>query len=131
MREVFTQDGEHPALIAVDAQVAAWNRGDLEGYLAWVHPDVIYVRADSLLRGIEALRAGYQITYTSAEQMGTLSVEVLDASLGGSVASVVLAWQLSEPGRTIRGGQALVVFVETSQGWRMRHDATLQSAARS
>ena len=26
---------DHPAIAALHAQAAAWNRGDLEGYLAW------------------------------------------------------------------------------------------------
>ena len=55
---------EHPAIAALHAQAAAWNRGDLGGYLHWVHPDVVYVGASGPVHGREALAARYRERFT-------------------------------------------------------------------
>jgi len=107
---------DHPALSAIDAQAAAWSRGDLDGYMAHVHPDVVYLRPGGLIRGRDALAARYR----AGGPMAPLTVTVLDAELGTEHASIVLSWATGG-----QSGQALVVFVPTPAGWKMRHDATL------
>jgi len=111
---------EHPAIAALHAQAAAWNRGDLDGYLHRVHPDVVYVGADGPVHGRAALSARYRQRFASPEAMGTLSVTVLDVEPGEQQLSAVVAWALPEA-----HGTALVVFVETAAGWLLRYDATV------
>ena len=111
---------DHPALDALHAQAAAWNRGDLEGYLQRVHSDVVYVGASGPVHGRAALAARYRERFTSPETMGTLTVTVLDVTPGEQQLSAVIAWALPEA-----NGTALVVFVETTAGWRLRYDATV------
>ena len=121
----------HPALAALRAQAAAWSRGDLDGYLARVHPDVVYVRADALVCGRDALAAAYRRSYGDPAGMGHLTVEVLDAVLSSAQAALVIRWALDG-----RGGRALVVFVPPPPaaeeggdgGWLLRQDATLAEA---
>lgn len=108
----------HPAIAAIQAQVDAWNRGSLGGYLDRAHHDIVYVRADGLTRGREALRERY-----GGATRGTLSVTVEDALLGEEQASLVLAWALDGP--SPQRGRALVVLVPGEDGWLLRHDATL------
>lgn len=113
-RKTDTMPDTHPALDTIRAQVDAWNRGDLDGYIALTHPDIVYIRGDGLIRGREALRE----RYTAAE--GQLSVTIEDHLLGAEQATLVLAWALE--GAT---GRALVVCVPGPDGWRLRYDATL------
>lgn len=113
----------HPAITAILAQVDAWNRGSLDGYIDRVHPDVVYVHADGLVRGREALRARYARTFQTPAQMGRLSVSIEDAQLGTRQAALVLAWAIA--GAAPQQGRALVVLVDGPGGWLLRHDATL------
>ncbi|MFT4977665.1 MAG: ketosteroid isomerase-like protein [Myxococcota bacterium] len=108
----------HPAIEAIYAQVVAWNRGDLDGYMAHVHPEVTYIRPGSLLRGRAALHDSYR---ASTGAMGQLSVEVLDICASPDQASLVLSWALAGA----QSGCALVVYVATAEGWLLRHDATM------
>ena len=110
----------HPALAALHAQAAAWNRGDLDGYIALTHPDIIYLSGGSVVHGREALAARFRDRFPSPGSMGSLSVTVLDATLEAAQVSAVLAWELDAA-----RGHALVVFVPTEDGWKLRYDATL------
>lgn len=78
------------------------------------------------MRGRAALSARYRERFTSPESMGTLSLTVLDVTPSQHQLSAVIAWSL--PGAH---GTALVVFVETDAGWRLRYDAPHQASGAS
>src|SRR5947209_20489038 len=46
-------DPEQAVRAVLDAQVAAWNRGDLEGFMAgyWQSPDLTFFSGDKVTRG--------------------------------------------------------------------------------
>ena len=44
----------------IQAQVEAWNDGDLDGFVQHVGPDVVYVTPSGILRGREALYEAYR-----------------------------------------------------------------------
>ena len=62
---------------------AAWNRGDLDGYLAsyWDSEKVIWVSGDSLRRGKKAIAAAYKARFSTRQQMGKLTVAELEIDL--------------------------------------------------
>ncbi|MCB9668104.1 MAG: nuclear transport factor 2 family protein [Alphaproteobacteria bacterium] len=107
----------------LDAQVAAWNAGDLKGYLEHVHPDVQYVTSRGPLRGLASLADHYR---QDGAPYGSLSVEPVDVHLAGDVATVVLRFQLDGDG--LRAGWALVTFVWEGGRWLLFRDATLRGA---
>ena len=110
----------HPALDTLRRQAAAWSRGDLDGYLAHVHPDVVYIGGATMLRGRDALDDHYR----GRDMPGPLRLDILDATLSADHASVVLAWALGDDGPR---GRALVVLTKdaVSGAWLLRQDATL------
>ena len=63
-----------------EAGCAAWNRGDLDGYLAsyWDSDQTLWISSGSLLRGREAIAAAYKSRFASTQQMGKLSVAGLE-----------------------------------------------------
>lgn len=113
----------HPALATLDAQRAAWNAGDLEGYLAGCAPDVVYLTHQGPVYGRDAVRARLAAAYPDRGAMGRLELDVLRVDAGVDV-HVVLRWTLVRNGPSA-GGFALVVLGLRDGAWMLTHDATL------
>src|SRR5256885_587698 len=56
----------------LDAQVTAWNRGDVEAYMDGYarSPDTIFISGDNVTRGWQTVLERYQKNYNSREKMG-------------------------------------------------------------
>jgi uncharacterized protein (TIGR02246 family) len=63
-----------------EAGCAAWNRGDLDGYLAsyWDSNKTIWVSSGSLRRGRKAIVAAYKARFSTPQQMGKLALAELE-----------------------------------------------------
>ena len=63
-----------------EAGCAAWNRGDLDGYLAsyWDSEQTIWISNGFLTRGSKAIEAAYRARFSTPSQMGKLTVLELD-----------------------------------------------------
>ncbi|HSL42019.1 MAG TPA: SgcJ/EcaC family oxidoreductase [Anaerolineales bacterium] len=59
---------------------AAWNRGDLDGYLAsyWDSEKTLWISSGSLTRGKAAIAAAYKRRFSMGQPMGKLSVAELE-----------------------------------------------------
>src|SRR5438132_12955892 len=72
-----TQKTEAARLIrtVLDAQAAAWNRGDIEGYMNGYDrsPKTEFVGGDSITRGWQDVLDRYKKKYDSRQKMGTLT----------------------------------------------------------
>ena len=63
------------------AQVEAWNRGDLEGYMAgyWKSPELVFFSNGQETRGWQPTLERYRARYQGAgKQMGTLDFPAMD-----------------------------------------------------
>ena len=82
----------------LDAQVAAWNRGDLEGYMDgyWRSPDLEFYSGDKITLGWDATLQRYRTRYQSGgNEMGTLDFSDLHVHTNPSdVAWVSGHWHL-------------------------------------
>src|SRR5919206_5030503 len=82
----------------LDAQAAAWNRGDIEGYMdGYARSDsIVFVSGDSVTRGWQATLERYKKGYDTREKMGTLEFSDLEIKvLGKDVGVVHGRWQLA------------------------------------
>jgi uncharacterized protein (TIGR02246 family) len=63
-----------------EAGCAAWNRGDLDGYLRsyWDSDQTLWVSGGSLRRGREAIAAAYKSRFSNPLQMGKLTIADLE-----------------------------------------------------
>lgn len=108
-------------------QAAAWNRGDLDGFLRAYEPseDLIFTSGGAVRRGFAATRERYQARYgASAESMGRLAFEILGVrSLGRNGAVVLGRWRLTET-PSAGAGVFTLAFARTHAGWRIVHDHT-------
>ena len=111
-------------------QVAAWNRGDVAGFMQgyWKSPDTEFVSSEGVLRGWEKVLARYRKAYPNRSSMGHLEFSGLEVTELGPDAALVLGnWRLRRAGDQPQGVFTLV-FKRFPEGWRIINDHTSQSA---
>jgi len=110
----------------LDAQVAAWNRGDIEGFMEGYDksPNTVFVSGDTVTRGWATVLDRYKRGYATRDKMGTLAFSELSIKPMNRETSVVIGrWQLTRAGDAPRGRFTLI-FRRTKEGWRVVHDHT-------
>ena len=119
------QPASEAAIRAVlDAQAAAWNRGDIEGYMDGYDrsPKTEFVGGDSITRGWQEVFDRYKKKYDSREKMGTLTFSDLEINMLGNDTALVLGrWRLQRASDEPHGVFTLL-FRKTKSGWRIVHD---------
>jgi beta-aspartyl-peptidase (threonine type) len=122
------RDAKETAAIraVLDAQVAAWNRGDIEGFMDgyWRSGETVFVSGDTVTHGWQTVLDRYKKGYDTRDKMGTLMFSELEIKLIGKDAAVATGrWQLTRASDTPHGRFTLI-FRRTQQGWRIVHDHT-------
>ena len=121
------QDKTIAAVRAIlDSQQAAWNRGDIEGFMDGYarSDDTVFVSGDNVTRGWQTVLDRYKKSYDSREKMGTLTFSELEIKPLSPFYAVALGrWQLTRAADTPHGRFTLI-FRRTEQGWRIVHDHT-------
>lgn len=110
----------------LDAQVEAWNRGDIEGFMRGYAQsnDTVFVSGDTVTKGWQTVLDRYKKSYDSRAKMGVLTFSDLEITPLGKDAAVVLGrWQLKRAEDTPHGRFSLI-FRRTPAGWRIIHDHT-------
>ncbi len=111
----------------LDAQVEAWNRGDLDGFLAsYSHTqDLSFFSGDTVTTGYNAIAERYKKRYgTSPETMGHLAFENLEITVLAPDAAVVYGrfrLQLKDTNPT---GIFTLVLRRQGVKWVIVHDHT-------
>ena len=108
------------------AQSAAWNRGDIAGYMEgyWKSDSLLFTSGGTARRGWKETFEKYAARYDTREKMGTLSFSGLEYhSLGPGAAWVFGRWELERSGDT-PGGVFTLVLRKFPEGWRIVHDHT-------
>ena len=108
----------------LEAQAAAWNRGDIEGYMDGYDrsPKTEFVGGDSITRGWQEVLDRYKKRYDTREKMGTLAFSDLEITMIGKDAALVLGrWRLKRASDEPHGTFTLL-FRKTKSGWRVVHD---------
>jgi len=107
----------------LDQQAAAWNRGDIDAYMAGYaqSDDTMFVGTD-VTRGWTKVRDRYKAKYDSPAKMGTLVFSDLDLRpVGRDDVIVTGAWKLTREADTPHGRFTLI-FHRRSEGWRIVYD---------
>ena len=111
----------------LDAQVAAWNRGDLAGFLTPYRPseDLTFFSNNTVTKGFAAIRARYENRYgTSAATMGKLRFEDLEIIvLSPDAAFARGRYRLQRPDDSPTGLFTLLLR-KTNGKWEVVHDHT-------
>jgi ketosteroid isomerase-like protein len=110
----------------IESQAAAWNRGDVEGYMeGYAKEDsTTFVSGDTITRGWQTVLERYKARYDTRAKMGTLTFSELEFKpLGPYYIMASGRWQLAREADTPHGRFTLI-FRRTSAGWRIVHDHT-------
>jgi ketosteroid isomerase-like protein len=108
------------------AQVAAWNRGDIDGFMAgYARSEATeFVSGDKITRGWQTVRDRYRKKYDSREKMGRLMFSNIEVTLLSGDSAIVLGrWQLVRQ-KDKPHGIFTLLFRRTPAGWRIVHDHT-------
>jgi ketosteroid isomerase-like protein len=107
----------------LNAQAAAWNRGDIDGYMAgYDRSDATMFVGTDVTRGWTKVRDRYKAKYDTPAKMGTLTFSDLDLRpLGENDVVVSGAWMLTRAADTPHGRFTLIVH-RTRAGWRIVYD---------
>src|SRR5262245_33239843 len=109
-------------------QAAAWNRGDLDGFLAGYERAATTTMIGSRpLRGWDAIAAMYRDKYGDKARMGQLTFSELEVRpLGAGFALAIGRWALARDaaGGGPVGGWFTLTLHKTSDGWRIIVDHT-------
>jgi len=121
-----------PEAVAVravlDAQVEAWNRGDLDGFMAgyWKDDRLTFYSGDAVTRGWQATFDRYRKRYQAdGKEMGRLDFrEVQVEPIGGAGALARGRWHLTMRDGTTPNGLFTLLFRRLDGQWRIVHDHT-------
>jgi uncharacterized protein (TIGR02246 family) len=109
-------------------QQAAWNRGDLEAFMAgyWKSEKLTFFSGSNQRNGWQAALDRYRATYASpGHEMGKLEFSLLRIEMLGSDAAFVRgAWQLTMSDGKTPHGLFTLIFRRFPEGWRIVHDHT-------
>ncbi len=110
----------------LDRQVEAWNKGDLEGYMAgyWNSDQLTFYSGGTITHGWQATLDRYKQRYQSAgHAMGKLDFSDLEVKpLGPQTAMARGQWHLVMPDKKELRGLFTVILRKFPEGWRIIHD---------
>jgi ketosteroid isomerase-like protein len=111
----------------LEQQRLAWNRGDLDGYMAGYlrSEELVFTSGGHIRRGWQETADRYRARYGGDPAgMGTLAFEILSVQPLGADGAVVLGrWKLTGTPQA-GGGVFSVVLERRAKGWRIVHDHT-------
>ncbi|MGA9508761.1 MAG: AtzH-like domain-containing protein [Candidatus Sulfotelmatobacter sp.] len=132
VRAEFTPNANDDARAEVEhvlrTQQEAWNRHDLEGFMAgyWNSPELTFFSGANEHHGWQATMDRYRATYASpGQEMGKLEFSSLRIEMLGTDAAFVRgAWQLTMSDGKMPHGLFTLVFRKFPDGWKIVHDHT-------
>jgi beta-aspartyl-peptidase (threonine type) len=127
-RAASPDDPAAAARAALDAQVEAWNRGDLEGFMAgyWRSPDLVFCSGATVTKGWDATLARYRKRYQDeGREMGRLRFDGIEViPLGADAALARGAWRLATSDGKEPHGVFTLLLRRLDGAWRIVHDHT-------
>jgi|SRR5262245_38765690 len=111
----------------LDEQVAAWNKGDLVGFMKgyWNSKDLTFVSSKDVTRGWQETLDRYKKRYQSeGKEMGKLAFSELEVRiLSPGVALVTGKFELTLA-KDRPSGRYSLIMKKLDEGWRIIHDHT-------
>jgi ketosteroid isomerase-like protein len=110
----------------LDAQVAAWNRGDIAGFMEgyWKSEKTVFISGGSKTKGWQTVLDRYKRGYATREAMGMLAFTDLEYNaLDAKNVIVTGRWELKDVKDNPKGRFTLI-FRKVKEGWRVVHDHT-------
>lgn len=110
----------------LERQKNAWNRGDIDTFMAGYHrrPDLVFTSGTKIRRGYDQTLASYRSKYVDGQAMGQLEFRDVELQPIGADGAVALGhFSLTETPQASRGVFSLV-FAREGGRWGIIHDHT-------
>jgi len=116
---------DNDILAVLDAQKAAWNRADIDGFMAyyWKSDDLTFQSGARRTRGWSDVLARYKKNY-APDRMGRLDFTDLVVRVLSRDAAFVLGRFKLDYGDKTQEGVFTLIFRRMKDGWRIVHDHT-------
>ena len=127
---VFAQSKDEKAKAAIkkvmDEQTAAWNRGDIEGFMQgyWNSPEMMFVSGNNMTKGWQPTLDRYKKSYDSRGKMGVLEFSELQITLTGKDSAVVFGRFTLVREKDKPTGLFTLNFRKFKDGWKIILDHT-------
>jgi beta-aspartyl-peptidase (threonine type) len=111
----------------LDHQAAAWNKGDLEGFMAgyWKSDELTFFSGKDVTKGWNATLERYKKRYQSErKEMGKLTFSDLKIEVLGPESAVVRGRFKLVTSKETPQGLFTLLFKKTADGWKIAHDHT-------
>jgi ketosteroid isomerase-like protein len=122
---LYAQD-KQAVLKVLDTQQAAWNRGDIEGFMQgyWKSDSLLFVGSSAPTYGWQATLNNYKKGYPDKAAMGRLSFNIMQVKLLDAENAFVLgAWHLKRE-KDAPGGYFTLWFRKINGEWKIVVDHT-------
>jgi ketosteroid isomerase-like protein len=122
----FSQENEKAIGKVLLAQVAAWNAGDIDGYMKgyWNSDSTVFVSGGNLTRGYSGVLSRYKKSYDTREKMGKLEFAELQVRMITQTLGVATGvWRLHRA-KDQPWGRFTLLVEKKAEGWRVVHDHT-------
>ncbi|HUJ31023.1 MAG TPA: AtzH-like domain-containing protein [Candidatus Acidoferrum sp.] len=110
----------------ITAQEAAWNRGDIDSFMAyyWRSDETLFVGASGVVRGWRAVLDRYRRSYPDRKAMGQLTFSNVEVHLWCADAGFVVGQFQLEREHDRPAGVFTLDFRRFADGWRIVADHT-------
>jgi ketosteroid isomerase-like protein len=110
----------------LEDQTAAWNRGDIEGFMAgyWKSDQTEFVSAEGVSRGWQALLDRYRRSYPDGKAMGRLSFANLEIHVECPNSAYAVGEYHLQREKDNPAGVFTLNFRKFPEGWRVVVDHT-------
>lgn len=111
----------------IDKQQAAWNKGDLDGFLKpyWDDDRLTFYSGGTVSKGLAKVRERYEKNYKAdGKEMGKLEFsEIVVTPITAESAMVLGRWKVVKKKETVEGLFTLLMR-KMPGGWKIVHDHT-------
>lgn len=129
-RGATTPEDRKAVRAVLDAQAAAWNKGDLDGFMAgyWNNEKLTFISGGEIRRGWKTTKERYEKRYQAdgKDKLGQLSFTELEVEIFGPEAALVHGKYTLVRGEKSDTGRFTLALRKFADGWRIVHDHTSQ-----
>lgn len=122
------KQAEQQIAATLNAQMEAWNRGDLEGFMQgyWNSPELTFFSGGAATKGWQPTLDRYRKRYKSTgNEMGKLNFDDLQVTVFDADSAFVRGrWRLKMSNGKQPGGLFTLILRRKPKGWRIVHDHT-------